>query len=218
MENKTKTQENIKNLSESQLLVRKKHLNFDLEKFMNNRATTDAAVLIVTPYQYVMTECFIKRYYNSSNYTHEETANAIYSSIYDNYEKNNCNPTQIWYDKILNDGNICFQLCSGCFAVSIMGFPNTITQSQYDFLVLFNDEIKRIHENNKKYFDENPMIFVNSINGRFIRNNIDSILEELNSRIENTNTKEETIIGSNIKELNKNLNSKLILKKIKNKL
>jgi 16S rRNA (adenine1518-N6/adenine1519-N6)-dimethyltransferase len=64
------------------------HLKFDLEMFMNHYSESEAAVLLVTPSQFILTDCFIESSYEQGYYTHEDTMRVIYSSISIELDKN----------------------------------------------------------------------------------------------------------------------------------
>lgn len=212
-------------LSSNQYLVRRKHNNFDLELFMRNRFTTDGwsiadgADLIVTPLQYVMTECFV-RLPDSHYCDHASTVEAIYAAIYSDFQGFIENGKQSWYDSVVKDGNIIIQMCSGPNSFHIMGIPNVISQSQYNFLVVFNESIKEIYESNRDYFDRYPMRFtlMHSFYNYYEDKNvncIDGIVEMMKNRVVNVETKEEFILGTGITSLTEENKKEYSLKKVR---
>lgn len=185
--------------------VYRKHHYFDLERFMNKGYNVDVGVVLITPLQMVMTDCYKKNDYVSF-YTHEDTMKEIYEAVYNGddviLEKKWYG---IWPFDVIRDGNICMQMCNGISKDNsndiIISLPDVVSEEQYNALVYFNDYIKKIYENNKSYFDMRPMLFkMVTSNSKFsdieCHNNIDLILENIKSRVGEVNCRDEFIVGT----------------------
>lgn len=185
--------------------VYRKHCYFDLEKFMNKGYNVDVGVVLITPLQMVMTDCYKRNDYVGF-YTHEDTMKEIYGAVYNG---NNVildkEWDSVWPFDVIRDGNICMQMCNGISKDNsndiIISMPDVVSEEQYNALVYFNDYIKKIYENNKSSFDIRPMLFkMIASNSKFsdieCRNNIDFILEKIKSRVGEVNYRDEFIVGT----------------------
>lgn len=181
------TQEFFYKLSPNEQLevLRDRSTNFDLEKFMLGETDCDGGILFTTPDQTIMTDCFTTKYTKSGG-QHGTTVEAIISTITGKNFKFTVKQGDSWPSQVINDGNICVQLCSGCD--SFVWIPENITLSQYQQLVSFNEQIKQIYSKNKTHFDETPMEFSirigNDFNNSFSTlNNIDEVIDRLSSQV-----------------------------------
>lgn len=195
--------DDLEKLSSNQLLIRNNHMKFDLETFMNHNSESEAAVLLVTPSQFILTDCFIESSYEQGYYTHEDTMRVIYSSISIELDKIKNNKSTL-ENLIIKDGNIFMLLCNEFEIFSIIGIPKVISKSQYNFLVTFNNELKKIYQNNKDYFDYHPMKFTTYYDNNACYdtlNNIDGILHNLKKNIGYIQEREEILLGDRIKDI-----------------
>lgn len=202
----------MNNLSLEQLRLKKEHLIFDLEKFMLNKGTSDGALLLITPSQILMTDCFVSAFEDDPFGCHLDVADYMYKAIYGESKLFEGGNPFIWQELVMEDGNVCLQLCrSEDMAISLVCVPEIISENQYNLLVEFNNRVKEIYVNNKNYFDNSPMGFVlyDSDNECDTLNNLDDILLVLKDRIGKVNSRQEVILGNSIDNCN------LFFKKVK---
>lgn len=187
----------MENLSLEQLMVKKEHLIFDLEAFMKEKGASDGAVMLITPNQCIMTDCFVRRASDLSYGEHGAAINAIYQAIYENPEEVTGTYDRMWQEQVMQDGNGCIQLCNG--SSSVVSIPEVVSQAQYLALDWFNNKIKEIYEMNRDYFDVYPMEFVSWGDVSSV-NNIDEILASIKVGEVNYKFEDEMVLGNSIKE------------------
>lgn len=164
---------------------------FDLEKFFLKDGTDNTAVLLITPEQSIMTECFAgktKEYGNSDQ--HAATVGEIYKVIYDDGQLSPEVQTdeEILGEKTQKDGNILIQLCQD--SSSNIWLPKTINSFQYSALEKFCNEINAISEKNKIKLDFWP-----DFNEYQNPEGLQLALEEAKNRIGNVDLRNEIIVG-----------------------
>lgn len=169
-----------------------KNRSFDLSKFMVNNYSTNGAVVLITPLQAIMSECFAKR---GDGYAHVDTMKSIYSSVYEENVKTN--GEEIYNDLFTDDNNIRMRLCSS-ISINVIYIPSVITDSQYNYLVNFNNMIKNIYMKNKTYFDEFPMQFSSNLVDEYSLNNIDNIVAMARNNVGTFSYLDEYLIGEDI--------------------